>query len=367
MDWDLPTRSAGNVQLTDRTQTEIRYLQTYIGDPSLSWAAAWLQVVSLLISFISFHLTALHYNREPGPPARVLSALLSNVMSSIYRVFVLSVMFVICPLISGGLTLVVFLLSVTTHGCVGDGALSLPHGFYSLFVPVGHNLATSVRTGYVSAKSGVSEADRQNINHKSLQRRVEKVFSCHFIMSLLLLAPYCTLIELFVQPDLPADLPYLLPLLYSRYFSYLTITALLLSLLASHLLYYRTVRQARAAARTWTGANTSLISSPRQSSVRSTRLEPPQQSSRANSPTTTRPVSMMYPYIPSAPAHTDTIDRNTFPGGRKCEEEDCVTCAWLVEGPNFRSNSTCKSYKLMTPATCTSTCIVYLVTCGKCQ
>ena len=119
MDWDLPTRSAGNVKLTDRTQAVTKHLQTYIGDPSLSWAAAWLQVVSLLISFI-FHLTALHYNREPGPPARVLSALLSNVMSSTYRVFVLSVMFVICPLISAGLTLVVFLLSVSSHGCVGD-------------------------------------------------------------------------------------------------------------------------------------------------------------------------------------------------------------------------------------------------------
>ena len=350
------------------------YSQTYTGDPSLSWAAAWLQVLSLLVSFISFNVTALHYNKEPGPPGRICTALLSNVMSSAYRVFVLSVMFVVCPLISAGLTLAVFLIAATSHGCLGDGVLSLPHGFFSLFVPVGHNLAKSVKTGYVSSKSGIPEADRQKINHKSLQRRVEKVYSSHLVTSLLLLVPFCCLLEMFVQQK-PGPI-FILPLLYSRYFTYLTVSGLLVCLVSSHLLYYRMVRLSSQAAKTWSRVNTSLISSPKQQFMSPT-LEP-QLSSRAASPVSSirptsptspspgRPVSMMYPYLPSAPSPSDTIARDNFPGGRKCEEEDCVTCAWLVEGPNFRSNSTCRTYKLMTPATCTDTCLVYLVTCGKC-
>merc|ERR1712083_123700 len=52
----------------------------------------------------------------------------------------------------------------------------------------------------------------------------------------------------------------------------------------------------------------------------------------------------MYPYLPSAPSHNDTVDRESFPGGRKCEDDT-----------------------FMTPATCTDTCLVYLVTCRKCS
>ena len=80
-----------------------------------------------------------------------------------------------------------------------------------------------------------------------------------------------------------------------------------------------------------------------------------------------RPCSMMYPYLPSAPSHNDTVDRQSFPGGRKCEDDTCVTCVWLREGPNFHSSATRKKYKFMTPATCTDTCLVYLVTCRKCR
>ena len=391
MDGDIPSRFPGMMSnvlqgLAGRRIFLIFSMQTYVGDPSLDWAAAWLQVLSLLLSFLSLNTTAIKYNSEPGPPCRTLTALLTNLLTSTYRVFLLSVIFVISQPISAGVTAAAFLLTVAQLACLGEGARSFPHGFFSLFLPVGHNLANTVKTGYVSSTSGIPEADRQKINHKSLQRRVEKYFLIHFITSLVLLVPYCTLLEIFVQPA--PDFPFLLPIFHNRAFTYVTVSGLLVLVLSSHLLYYRTVRQAKQAAKTWAGgANTSLISSPRQSSVRSTRgtiergqtntrsgvvvADPALPSSRATSPTMgVRPVSMMYPYLPSAPPTSETIardNRDGFPGGRKCEEENCVTCAWLVEGPNFRSNSTCRSYKLMTPATCTDTNIVYLVTCQRCQ
>ena len=373
MDRDISSRLPGRSRVNREQRIFLIFtIQSYVGGPSLDWAAAWLQVLSLLISFLSLHTTALHYNSEPGPACRTLSGLLTNILTSTYRVLVLSVIFVISQPISAGVTAAVFLLTAAQLACLGEGTLCFPHGFFSLFVPLGHNLANTVKTGYVSPTSGIPEADRQKINHQSLQRRVEKYFLIHFTTSLLLLVPYCTLLELLVQPT--PDFPFLLPIFYSRTFSYVTASGLLLLVLSSHLLYYRQVRRAKEAAKTWAGgANTSLISSPRQSSVRSARpvVEVVAEGSRATSPTMgTRPVSMMYPYLPSAPSTSDTIardNRESFPGGRKCEEDDCVTCAWLVEGPNFRSNSTCRSYKLMTPATCTDTNIVYLVTCERCQ
>merc|ERR1719300_1293623 len=84
------------------------------------------------------------------------------------------------------------------------------------------------------------------------------------------------------------------------------------------------------------------------------------------SSTLTRPCSMMYPYLPSAPIHCDEIERDTFPGGRKCEDDSCTTCVWLNEGPNFQSSATRKKYKFMTPATCSDLSVIYLVTCVKC-
>ena len=51
------------------------FLQTYIGDVSLSMGWAWLEVISVGLSLTSLVVTGVWYNREPGPGARLLSAI----------------------------------------------------------------------------------------------------------------------------------------------------------------------------------------------------------------------------------------------------------------------------------------------------
>jgi len=173
-----------------------------------------------------------------------------------------------------------------------------------------------------------------------------------------------------------------IPLTSLKYFLLTLISMVLLSFIS----YYHQVRSAKTAAKTWSTINTSPASNVR-SPLKPQRLEtglpcltddPPSGvttpvTSRPCSPTPsslshTRPVSMMYPYSPTAPAHVSAdVSRDSFPGGRRCEDDDCTTCVWLREGPNFQSTATRKKYKFMTPATCTDTCLVYLVTCTKCR
>ena len=61
------------------------FLQTYIGDVSLSMGWAWLEVISVGLSLTSLVVTGVWYNREPGPGARLLSAILLTLITAIFR------------------------------------------------------------------------------------------------------------------------------------------------------------------------------------------------------------------------------------------------------------------------------------------
>ena len=49
------------------------------------------------------------------------------------------------------------------------------------------------------------------------------------------------------------------------------------------------------------------------------------------------------------------------PGMSKCGNSSCVTCDLILEGTTFKSTMTGKSYKFMTPVTCESKHVIYLV------
>ena len=63
----------------------VSFLQTYIGDVSLSMGWAWLEVISVGLSLTSLVVTGVWYNREPGPGARLLSAILLTLITAIFR------------------------------------------------------------------------------------------------------------------------------------------------------------------------------------------------------------------------------------------------------------------------------------------
>ena len=350
----------------------------------MAWA--WLQLLSLALSFISLNFTAVRYNSEPVQGTRLLWSALSCILTSFYRVFVLSIILVLDLRISCLIILGIFLLKVGLYRCFGDDSSCIPHAFYCLFVPVGHTHATSVRAGYISATSGVPESERSKINQEGLLRRIEKFFASHVLLSSLLLAPYFCLVELYLHAGSPSTVQACTELLLERYFSHCAALALLLCSVLPYLGYYLHARHARAAARAWTEYRDSALTPALHQVDTSTApglyspqlersaslFEPPSSSTVMTSPTMSRPCSMLYPYLPSAPAPSECGDhdcapRQSFPGGRKCEDETCVTCAWVKEGPNFYNSVTRRQYKFMTPATCTDTGLVYVVTCGRCR
>ena len=375
------------------------------------------------MSFISLNFTAVRYNNEPEPKSRVFWSALCSIFTSLYRVFIISVILVLSPLISSIILISFYLVTVGLYCCWGDGSSCLPHAYYSIFLPVGHTQATSVKAGYISATSGVPESERSKINQEGFLRRIEKFFASHLFSSLLLLVPYFSYLELMLHlsPETVPVFPFhlssesisVLPILHNRYFTHTTAIALLLMTTILYLFYYIEARKARNAARTWTGMNSALIVQPRTTSPVSSNSEPkvlvsedvvdtspapsspsrPMPSfsyaasrsdrersaslfdptpSRVVSPTMSRPCSMLYPYLPSAPAPSecgdlDSIPRQTFPGSRKCDDEECITCAWMKEGPNFFSSVTRRQYKFMTPVTCIDEGLIYVVTCDRCR
>ena len=331
---------------------------------------------------------------------------LSCIFTSMYRVFIISIILILDLGISSLVLLCMFLVTVGLFRCFGDNSSCLPHAFYCLLTPVGHTQAHSVKAGYISATSGVPESERSKINQEGLLRRIEKFFAVHTIFSFLLLAPYLCLLEFYLHVS-PVGIS-CVPVLQDRYFTHTTGLVLFLMSLVPYMFYYLQARQARNAARTWTGINSALIdqnktpvtkqppvedqvdSSPTPVSLKAGAKSPNQATNRQDrerstslfdpvpgpgtsmtSPSLSRPCSMLYPYLPSAPApgewDQDQAPRHTFPGGRKCEDGNCITCAWMKEGPNFYNSVTKRQYKFMTPATCTDTCLVYLVTCQHCR
>jgi len=389
--------------------------QTYIGSPSLDWAWAWLQVFSLAMSFISLNFTAVRYNNEPEQGTRVLWSAFSCVFTSLYRVFIISILLTLDLGISSLILLGFFLIKIGLYRCWGDDSSCIPHAFYCLISPVGHTQATSVKAGYISATSGVPESERSKINQEGLLRRIEKFFASHLIFSFLLLAPYFCLLELWLQVSPSSVL--CLDILQDRYFTHTVAAGLFLLSVIPYIFYYIQARKARNAARTWTGMNSALIEHPKatpaiarnveqkplaledqvdsspapsspgpQGAVYSSQyaasradrersaslFDPAASSTVMVSPSMARPCSMLYPYLPSAPAPSecgdlDAIPRHTFPGSRKCDDDECITCAWMKEGPNFVNSVTKRQYKFMTPATCTDEGLVYVVTCERCR
>ena len=341
----------------------------------MGWA--WLEVISVALSLTSLVVTGVWHNKEPGPGCRMFSAILLTITAAIFRVFVLSVIVVVSPLIAIGVIAAVYLVTVIQMACARDGLHSLLRAYFSLYIPIGHN---------VIHNSDLIESERSKINHSDILRRIEIFLSCHTVTSLLLLVPYFSFLELIMNH--PTESPdIILAVFHLRHLTHPIPVIMVVLLLITTIFYYIQARKARSVAKTWSGLNTGPVTlgsedtspvtvrSPLRPqhnttySASSRPVSPALSLSRPGSPDSSlqRPCSMMYPYLPSAPSHNDTVDRQSFPGGRKCEDDTCVTCVWLREGPNFHSSATRKKYKFMTPATCTDTSLVYLVTCRKCR
>ena len=167
------------------------------GPPSWAWARAWGEICSLLLSFSSLLCTAIKYNAEPSPALRIVLSTLASSLTCLYRVLVLSILLKLAPLLSCLLLLLLYTTSACLLACWGDSVpQALCHSACGLLVPMGHGLPGS--QGMVGV-SGVPEVERSRINHEEVVRRVARSFTLHTLVSLLLLVPYFSFLELFLH------------------------------------------------------------------------------------------------------------------------------------------------------------------------
>ncbi len=92
---------------------------------------------------------------------------------------------------------------------------------------------------------------------------------------------------------------------------------------------------------------------------------PPPYRAEDNEPHYSEP-RKMYPSITNPEAATGTplgaVPRpRLLPGTSRCDGNNCVTCELLLEGSSFRSEMTGRGYKFVTPVTCRTSGVIYLV------
>lgn len=354
------------------------------------WFWAWLEVVGILTSFISLVFTTVSYNDEPGPSRRVFWSIVSSILTCMYRAFVISIMFKLSPIISCVIFAIFYLFTICILYFWGDDSSSFLHAYCCLFLPVGHTYGTSSKPGYDLA-SGIPEAERTRINQAGLFKRVQKFLILHIFYNILLVVPYITFYELWLQTS--PELYNIAPILTNRVFMYLTPSVLLITSMLVLFIYYLEARKAVNATTVWTQISTNAAQQPSlqnpsaqlivendaavpipssPSRPMSSYAQPVAPSASLNLPhttdqTPTLPNSTLYPYLPSAPTAPSEAGDIQIAGNRKCENESCVTCAWLLEGPAFFSMVTNKQYRFMPPVTCTDDLLIYLVTCRGCR
>jgi len=366
--------------------------QALLGPTSWTWFWAWFQILCLFSSLFSLILTGVKYNREPKPMSRQVWGFTSSLFTALYRVFIYSVIFTFAPLVSTACLLILYLSTCCLHRCWGDGSALFRHAYFSLFLPTGHAHNLTVRSKLTGA--GISESERSKINQEALARRTFKFYSLHVIQSILLLAPYFTIMEVWHLNNDPShwipatfsNLP-VIELMSSRYFIYITPLILLLLSSFSCLLYNKEVARVRDGVTAWsfmkspvpvtsvtsytdTTQNTRTSSSARNSTYSNSNGTTRHDQVYPTNPYPTNPYPTN-PYLsPSAPSpsgdNSISTSRPHPPGTRKCDHEDCVTCAWIVEGTGFKSTVTGKSYRFMPAVTCSEKSVIYLVTCGRC-
>ena len=239
--------------------------QEYIVEPGLGWEWVWpwLGVLSITISLLSLVTTVSWYNRDSGSSVKVFTGIISYLVSILFRVFTISSIIVISPLLSAAVLPAVFIINVVLLSCFGDRLLSFGHAYFSLFSPIGQNINKDIRSNLVP------ESEKAKVFQTQLVRRVEKIFVSHFMISCLLLVPYFTFIEMFVQES---ESESVISLFHDRVFTISVPVVLISMVLLSFISYYHQVRSAKTAAKTWSTINTSPASNVR-SPLKPQRLE----------------------------------------------------------------------------------------------
>ena len=182
---------------------------------------------------------------------------------------------------------------------------------------------------------------------EELLRKTRKVFALHSVVSLLLLVPYFTFLEVFLHPA-PINYETSSALLSRPLTHSLPLLLLLLSLL-SNVVYLHQAKLGRDAARAWNSLAQPPSPTPVSPACAPSLSPPPSPSRPMNagdvlsahisrgggppSPEAPSPLPpLVYPPLqPSAPLEEVSSRLPLPPGNRRCGHLDCVTCAFLQQ------------------------------------
>ena len=311
---------------------------------------SWSMILSISFSFISLISTTVMQDLKP-----VMSFIwfIHCTVCCILRVFLLSAFLSIYPVFGLLLLLSIYIATTFVYCVQGDGFSSLFSAFCAFLIPVLQNPLTVQVNNSTSASSVLN--------------RITKISLFHQILNILLLIVFGFLIEGFIISLSDHNFPPFY--INNKLFCISFLSSCIIILLVTSIILCVIKRNHRSNLEEDEimpagNANLSYISSKED---RDRNLSLHSESLSYSSPSHSRPCSMLYPYVSSAPPPYDSESRQLFPGGRRCHHPRCNACLWLKEGPNFSSSVSKRRFKFMTPTTCTERNIIYLVTCNSCR
>jgi len=318
---------------------------------SFSWR--WCQYLSLLLSLASLSLASLNLQEEPGPRARRISSGLNILAGCLLRTSLISLIFTFDPTASTLFLAAGYLFHLLYHCSAADGHHSIFLAFCNLFIPTGQNHQMCPTSEQMPS---TSELERVKLNEKGLHQRRRRFLTVSVIYNTLLSIFYLVIVE--VRPATS-----MIELLRMRSF---TLTVPLLLYAASLAFTYIYYQQARLAAE-----SESEVTPPKSPST-PMRCESRDVERGAGGSGDTSGGGGLYPALPSAPPSVPDPPYNpsylTVPvGNKRCDNQSCVTCTRMVEGPDFSSSVTGLQYTIHPAVSCTNEKLIYLITCRRCQ
>ena len=79
-----------------------------------------------------------------------------------------------------------------------------------------------------------------------------------------------------------------------------------------------------------------------------------------------RPQSLRDKLIKAKIQNTPIRSQRATPGAKRCTRVNCLTCPYLITGSEVKCTVTGKKYIVNTSVTCTTSNIIYCITCDKC-
>lgn len=289
-------------------------------DFSHPWSLFWVcfDIISIVLSFTSLTFTATKFNSESGTFMRTFLFVMSSTLSLLFRLFIFSIMFYTNPLPTFIALSLFYATNAGLYYHLDRNLSCLFHAYFFLYLPIGHNKATKFKDCNIQPK--LCDSDITKINKEEQIKRIKKIFSLNLLQNYALLIYFFVVYEKWVLPY--SDTYNYSPILTLRQLVYNFSYPLIFLVTIFSYMYYSEA----------------------------------QKSLKTN--------------CPDSETLTGLVDHQLLSnnaGNKKCGSPDCPSCPRLEEGPRFLSSETQRHYSITKQVDCTSSNVIYLITCTQCR